>query len=396
MRYLLRGLASDGSLVRVELEAHDERDAGEQASKRGLAVLTLRRHSALPGLIAARSARFALLPFSQELLALLQSGISLVEAIQTLLEKEQRPEARRTLNDLIERLRQGQAMSAALQQAPQTFPPIYVAAVRAAENSGDLPEALSRYVTYQSQVDSLRRKLVHSAIYPTLLIGVGILVTMFLLGYVVPRFSGIYEDMGGKLPWLSMALLTLGKFIEAHALGLGLCAVTAAAIVARWLTRPESAQTLLALAWRVPAIGESMRMYQLARFYRTLGMLLRGGIAVIPALGEASGLLQHSLRPGLDHAARLVSEGKALSSAMEAAGLSTPVASRMLRVGERTGAMGDMMERIAVFHEEDLARRSEWLTRLFEPLLMAAVGLVIGLVVLLLYLPIFDLAGNIQ
>jgi general secretion pathway protein F len=396
MHYRVRGLGSDGAVLVLEIDARDEHDASEQALSRGLAVLSVRRRSGLAGRLAARRARFPLLLFSQELLALLQSGISLVESIETLAEKEQRPETRKLLDDLISRLRQGQALSAALHQSPEAFPALYVAAVRAAERTGDLPEALSRYIAYQSQIDFVRKKLVAAAIYPALLIGVGMLVTLFLLGYVVPRFSGIYEDMGNNLPWMSRVLLHWGQLIQKHALGTGVAVLAAAALAAHWLSRPRTLQRIGSWLWRVPALGERMRVYQLSRFYRTLGMLLRGGIAIVPAIGMVAGLLETSLRARLDRAAQMVREGLPLSQAMETAGLSTPVALRMLRVGERSGRMGEMMERVAAFHDEEMARWVDWFTRIFEPLLMAFIGVVIGLIVLLLYLPIFELAGTIQ
>ena len=396
MHYRVRGLGADGAVMVLELDARDEHDASEQANSRGIAVLSVRRRSVLAGRLAARRTRFPLLLFSQELLALLQSGISLVESIETLAEKEQRPEARKVLEQLIARLRQGQALSAALQQSPDAFPALYVAAVRAAERTGDLAEALMRYTAYQTQIDFVRKKLVASAIYPVLLVSVGLLVTLFLLGYVVPRFSGIYEDMGNNLPWLSRVLLHWGQLIQRHAVEAGVVALALVALAAHALSRPRSLQRIGAWLWRVPALGERMRVYQLARFYRTLGMLLRGGIAAVPAIGMVSGLLESSLRARLDRAAQLVKEGQPLSQAMETAGLVTPVALRMLRVGERSGRMGEMMERIAAFHDEEMARWVDWFTRLFEPLLMAFIGLVIGLIVLLLYLPIFELAGSIQ
>jgi general secretion pathway protein F len=396
MHYQVRGLGNDGAILVLEVDARDERDANEQAASRGLAVLSVRRRAGVGAWMVARRARFPLLLFSQELLALLQSGISLVESIETLAEKEQRPETRKVLEQLIARLRQGQPLSGALQQSPAAFPPLYVAAMRAAERTGDLEEALSRFIAYQSQIDSVRKKLISSAIYPAMLIGVGLLVTLFLLGYVVPRFSQVYADMGDRLPWMSRVLMHWGKLIERHAVEMGIAVVAAGALAVHWLARPETLQRIASWLWRIPALGQRMRVYQLARFYRTLGMLLRGGIAVVPALDMVSGLLQSSLRTQLDQASRLVREGKPMSHAMEAAGLATPIALRMLRVGERSGRMGEMMERIAAFHDEEMARWVDWFTRVFEPLLMAFIGLVIGLIVVLLYLPIFELAGSIQ
>jgi general secretion pathway protein F len=139
-----------------------------------------------------------------------------------------------------------------------------------------------------------------------------------------------------------------------------------------------------------------MHVYQLARFYRTLAMLIKGGIPIVSALEMVSGLLQPVLRAKLKLASLAISEGQTISRAMEAQELTTPVALRMLRVGERTGNVGEMMERIAAFYDEEMARWLEWFTKLFEPILMALIGLVIGVIVILMYMPVFDLAGNIQ
>ena len=396
MRYRVRGMRSNGTLAALELHARDERDANAQAVVRGLAVLSVHRLASWPYRMRRSGTRFPLLLFSQEMLALLQSGISLIETIQTLLEKEQRAEVKAILGGLAERLREGLALSAAMQQQPAAFPPLYVATVKASERTGDLAEALTRYIAYQSQVDVLRRKLVTAAIYPAILMGVGSLVTLFLLGYVVPRFSHIYEGMGTALPFLSRVLLQWGHIIEQHGLLLLAAVVAALAAGGHFVIRPGTLQQVARWLWQIPAIGERMRIYQLARFYRTLGMLLRGGIAIVPALCMVSGLLQSTLRDRLDRAAQAISEGKSISEAMESNGLASSVALRMLRVGERSGRMGEMMERIAAFHDEEMARSVEWFTRLFEPLLMTAIGVLIGGIVLLLYLPIFELAGNLQ
>jgi general secretion pathway protein F len=148
--------------------------------------------------------------------------------------------------------------------------------------------------------------------------------------------------------------------------------------------------------WRLPGVGEKLRVFQLTRFYRTVGMLLSGGIPVVSALAMAEGLLHPELRVRLANAAKDIREGKPTSQAMESAGLTTPVALRMLRVGERSGRMGEMMEAIAAFHDEELERAVDWFTRLVEPLLMALIGLTIGVIVVLLYMPIFELAGSLE
>jgi general secretion pathway protein F len=221
-------------------------------------------------------------------------------------------------------------------------------------------------------------------------------VTLFLLGYVVPRFSRIYQDIGGDLPWLSRLLMVWGGFVEKN--GLALLAALAALVAALvfWLRTVTARRWLARQIVRIPSVGERVRVYQLTRFYRTVGMLLAGGTPVPQALTMVSGLLHEELRARLANAVRLIREGQSISASLQGEGLTTPVALRMLRVGERTGRMGEMMERIAAFHEEELARWVERFTRTFEPLLMAVIGLVIGGVVVLMYFPIFELAGSLK
>jgi general secretion pathway protein F len=159
---------------------------------------------------------------------------------------------------------------------------------------------------------------------------------------------------------------------------------------------PASRQWLWHRLWTAPGIGEKLKLYQLARLYRTLGMLLRGGTPIVGALELVPGLLSPSLREQLKQATLLIREGRALSESLYVAGLTTTVSYRMLHVGEQSGRMGEMMERVAAFHDDEIARWIDVFTKVFEPVLMALIGVMVGGVVILMYLPIFELAGNIQ
>lgn len=395
MRYRVKSLQADLSMVVTAIDAATVDDARRQVHALGHSVVSVSRARGWSGGTGGRSAAFPLLLFSQELLSLLSSGVSIVEAVETLAEKESRAPVRAVLQQVLLSLREGQTFSGALQAMPQTFPPLYVATVRASERTSNLSEALGRYIAYGNQLEALRGKLVSAAIYPVMLIGVSSLVILFLMGYVVPRFSHIYEDMGDELPFMSRLMLQWGQAVEQYWPVL-LGAMVALVVVlmsggGRWL-----AQRLMGQLWRIPAVGERMRVFQLARLYRTLGMLLRGGIAIVPALDMVEGLLSPALRPRLLAATHRIREGQPMSHAFEAQGLSTAVSLRMLRVGERTGNMGEMMERAAAFHDEELARWAEWATRLLGPALMLIMGLVIGAIVVLMYLPIFQLAESVQ
>jgi general secretion pathway protein F len=216
------------------------------------------------------------------------------------------------------------------------------------------------------------------------------------MAYVVPKFASVYEGANQELPWLSRLLLDWGSLLQAH--GAIVLGATVALILgtAYGMTRATTRQSIVRSLWQFPAFAERMRIYQLARFYRSLGMLLQGGIPLVRAMEMVSKILLPILRDRLELALQAIREGQAVSGAMEMQGLTTPVALRMLRVGERAGNMGEMMERVAAFYDEDMARWVEWFTRLFEPILMALIGIVIGVIVVLMYLPIFELAGSLQ
>lgn len=380
----------------LRLDAVSEQMAVNNAKSLGYTVFSIKLVGDTWQKLFAKRERFPLMLFSQEMLALLEAGLNLMEAIEALAEKELRPDIRQTLQGVLRLLSEGQPLSTAMKSFPQAFPPLYVAALQASEKTGGMPESLKRYIAYQSQVDMVKKKIVSASIYPAMLLSVGSLVVLFLIGYVVPKFSHIYEDMGTDLPFLSRLLLSLGSFIENHGLAL-LVSVAGFLIVIFYLLSLKSVRArLMELVWKIPAIGERMKIYQLSRFYRSLGMLLIAGIPILTALKMVSGLLAPALRVRLLAASEQIRQGQTISIAMEINDLSTPVAMRMLRVGERSGTMGEMMERISSFYDEETARWIDWFTKLFEPLLMLFIGFVIGFVVLMLYMPIFDLAGSIQ
>ena len=397
MHFSIHALDPRQQVVALELEAPSEALAREQARSRGLAVFCV---EAKGGGLAALRPRgrggFSATLFSFELLSLLEAGLNLVEALQTLAEKDTHGERHEVLSSMLEAIHRGEPFSQAVAGLARHFSPLYVATVKAAERTGSLREALSRYLAYQEELERVRKKVVSASIYPAILTLVGALVLAFLVFYVVPRFARVYEDMAGTLPFFSQLLLAFGSFVGSHALPLGIALVLSISVAGWAFSRPALRAWLSTQLWRVPGLGERMRTYQLARLYRTAGMLLRAGVPALRALEMVDGLLAAHLRPRLAAARRLIEQGRPMSAALDAAGLATPVASRMMRVGERSGDMGQMLSQIARFHDDEVARFVEWFTRAFEPVLMATLGLAIGLVVVLMYMPIFELAGSLK
>jgi general secretion pathway protein F len=389
MRFSVLAVDSRQQVVALNLEAASPALAADQARSRGLTVISLEGTGfRLP----VRKARFPTTLFTMELLSLLEAGLNLVEALQTLAEKDNND----VLASILAAIRRGEPFSQAVAALPQHFSPLYVATLRAAERTGNVPEALERYIAYQEELDRVRKKIVSASIYPAILVAVGTLVLAFLMLYVVPRFARVYEDTAGTLPLFSKLLLAFGGFVANNAVFLAFAFVALLGAAVWAFTRPEVRSWLNTRLWRVPALGSRMKVYQLARLYRTTGMLLRAGIPALRALEMAQDLLAAHLRPSLSKARTLIEQGQPMSAALGAAGLATPVAARMMLVGERSGEMGRMLAQIARFHDDEVARYVEWFTRAFEPVLMAFLGVAIGGVVVLMYMPIFELAGSIR
>lgn len=396
MRYAVKVIKGATGVAVLGLEAADRDGAAALARGQGYTVLSIRAAGGVRGLPLSRPVRFPVLLFAQDLNALLEAGLSLVEAVESLAEKDRSGSSGRVLAGVIARLREGQSFSQALGADPGAFPEFFVATVRASERSGALAESLARFAAYQSQLDAVKKKVVSASIYPVLLLGAGGLALVFLLAYVVPRFAGVFVDAGLELPWSTRLLVAWGELVQAHGTALAATAAAVTAGLAWTLSQRAVRIKLLGLAWRLGPIGERLRVFQLARFYRTVGMLVQGGLPLVQALDLAATMLPGLLRARLALARRDISEGLPTSEAFERHGLATPVALRMLRVGERGGNLGEMLGRIAAFLDEETARWIDWFTRLFEPVLMALIGLLVGTIIVLMYVPVFELAGAVK
>lgn len=395
MSVRLRVRGHDGKQQILDVRSVSTAEAVRRAAARGFQVLAVER-AETSAASRDKSHRFPLLLFSQELLALLEAGLNLTEALSTLYEKERRPAVRAVLDEVRQALAEGRNFSDVLARRPAHFPDVYVASVRASERTGDLPQALARYIIYQLQFDLIRKKLISAAIYPLMLLSVAGFVTFFLIGYVVPRFSAVYETSGRDIPALSRLLLAFGKAINAHwPIALSLVAAAFGFTVWMFANRRNRAW-LLDRVLRLPWLNVKADEFRLARFYRAVSLLLASGIPLPRAMNMVGALLGRRQRDRLTEARTRVEQGHMLSAALVATALASPVAESLIRVGERSGQLADMLDRTARFHDEEFSRWVDWASRLLEPVLMTAIGLVIGIVVVLLYMPVFDLAGSLQ
>lgn len=396
MQFQVRLLAQNNQVASAVMDAESIDALRAQLAAQSVGVLSI----APLGKHAARAERgagkFSLLLFSQELMALLKAGLSLIEALEGLAEKDSRGQTQGIIQGLVSTLRDGKRLSAAMQAQPAVFPVLYVGLIQAAENTSNLPATLERYIQYQQRADQVRNKIVSASLYPIILLGVGGAVAAFLIGYVVPKFAVVYQGSGRSLPLLSQYLLNWGQFVAQH--GKLLLLLLAVCLVGGFFLLRYLLASGLLLKWvqRVPGVGPRYQLYLLARLYMTLGMLLEGGMSILPALQGVQTVVPLDWQARVRLASQQIEAGQPLSRAFTAQRLTTPITQRMLRVGEQTGQLGNMLYQAAEFYEGDISRFTERFMKTFEPLLMTAIGVVVGLIVVLLYMPIFDLVGSLQ
>lgn len=392
MQFEARALDAQRQQIRqLRLQALDAQDAKAQLRSQGLEPLVLQAVG--EGQWRARS-RPPVLLFVEDLQALLEAGLNVAEALDLLAEREPSADAQARLQRLRQALAEGQLLSAAFRA--QAFPLLLVGVVRAAESTGDVPQALARYAAYERRLEGVRQQVLSAITYPAILLAAGLGVSLFLLAYVVPRFAAVYGSTGRPMPWASQLLLGWGQWAGAHGaeLVLGLLALTVLGFA--WLRRLVRQGGWLRLLVLLPGVRARLQVLAQSRLYLTLGMLLEGGLPVAQALQLMEEAGDGEMRPRLAavHAAVLL--GQPLSQALRQADLGSTVGLRLVGVGERTGQLGALLTRAARFHEGEVARWMERFAKVLEPALMLGMGLVIGGIVVLLYLPVFELAGSLQ
>lgn len=387
----------------IKLEAANPQEASQLARAQGYVVLSANRADGWHLIKAPPlSGRFSnaswgakdITIFIEQLQSLLQAGLSVIEALDTLHKGAASSRTKGAIAQISLSLKEGHPLSAALERT-SLFPALLVALIRSSEVTSDLPQALARFLEHEGRSEQVRHQVKSVALYPMLLIAVGGAVMLFLLLYVMPRFARVFESMN-NLPWSASMMVAWSHLLKSRGADLFLGASVVLGGIVAAFSMPQSRAFVIqrVLAWG--PLARHLRVYFLARWYRTTGMLVQGGLP----LPEAVGLSSQVLPSGMQRAGQLVEQvmrqGLAPSEAYAQANMATPVAEQLIQAGERTGDVGLMLNRAAEFHENEVTRALDSTMRIIEPVVMTVIGLGVGIVVILMYLPIFELASAIQ
>lgn len=393
-----------GQLSSAEVTAFNEDDARRQATSQGMTVVEcgLSKSNGHADLLPARwlrrgSSTVTLdnVAFAQDLSTLLGAGVTIKESIYALSQKEPSSARRQVLAQLDRAVSEGLPFSGAMQRVG-VFPELLLATVSASEQTGDLAIGLQRYARHQQSLRTVRDRVIGASVYPLLLLFVGSLIIALLLGVVVPRFAVLIDMEGRQLPLLSLLLMDWGRFVGEHRTAtLGFFALFIASMILP-IIKLRNPNTRKRWLENIPGFSRLAREFQHLQMYRTTAILTSRGITIHRALEYSMELLSSSDQARLQSALAAMREGVDISSALSGSGLSDIVATSMLNVAERTGSLSEMLDRIADFYERSLQRNIDIVSRLIEPAMMIIFGILIGGIVILMYLPIFDLAASIS
>lgn len=337
-----------------------------------------------------------LLTLNQELLVLIKAGLPIIQALDTILERFDRGQLADILKEVRENVKGGMALSDALEKYPKAFPHLYVASVRAGERTGDLPLTIRRYIAFLKRVEEVRKRFVSALVYPSILVTVATIAIAFLLVYVVPTFSQVYADAGSQLPLPTRILISFSSTLKHYILFV--IALIGAVVMAlrRWAATERGRFWVDDLRIRLPFIGEVFSKFAVASFTRTLATVIGSGIPIVESLKMSVGTLNNVvLERRLLQAVVKVEEGMSLSNAIESVKFMPPLALRMLGVGETTGSLEEMLSDISEYFESDIDARLHLLPTAIDPAIMIVMGLVVGVIIITMYLPVFKIAGTV-
>jgi type IV pilus assembly protein PilC len=400
MAEFLVKLADERGHVSEQLEhGYSETEVRERVAQQGYLVYSVKpRGMFSPGRSIGRGRvrQGSFLVFNQQFLTLIRAGLPILTGLELLIKRQKDETLKAVLENVRERVKGGELLSDAF-EAQNMFPKMYTTTLMAGEKSGNMEEVLGRYIAFQRVAMTFRKKLAVSLVYPTLLISVVLIMVVFLVTYVVPEFAKLFDNLGAKLPTITIIMLSVGtaaqKYIVFFAAGLALMIF----LLWRWKNTDKGAEIIDSALMAFPLLGDVRLKYQVANLSRMLSTLLQGGIPLVPAMETAgASMTSRKVLNGVAAAAGRVREGQGLAKSLEEQRIFPDLAVEMMEVGESTGALPAMLNSVAEFYEEDVQTALGAALALIEPILLIFMAVFVGGVLISLYMPIFTLGAGVH
>lgn len=403
MEFVCRIGTPEGRVEERALSARDERALRRELEGKGLHVFEIRRRGPLKGFpLGLRRKRQQIAPadlmvFNQELAALLRSGLPILQGLEMMADRVKEPFFREVLSGVRDQVKAGNDLSDAFASFGDAVPALYPPTLRAGERTGELEQVLRRYLRYQGLVLDARRRVISSLVYPLVLVGLSLILIGVMTLYVVPKFTEFFASLDTELPLLTRAIVAGSGFVRRHWLLL-LTALTATWVLLQQWRRTQAGQRAVArLKLRLPLLGIIFHYMAFSEFCRSLSILLSGGIPVVTALQNSVAAVGNAfIRGRLEPIIGRVREGTPLWEALEASSVAPEIATDMIKVGEATGSLDEMLSNASDFMDQTVSTRMQRLLSLLEPIMLVLMGAIVAILLVAIYLPLFSLLGNVQ
>lgn len=402
MQFICRIGTPDGRVLEEVFTASDESALRTDLGKRGYHLFEVKRRGvarkiAAPAALGLRRRIPAqeFMAFNQELAALLKAGLPLLQALDLMLERMKNLHFRSVLSDIRDRVKSGTDLSEAFASQGDLFPRLYPSSLKAGERSGELELVVRRFIRYMKLVLDARRRVVSALIYPAVLVCLSVGMIAIMAIYVVPKFMGFFNELGADLPLITQIVLAVSTFANENWLLILLVLAGSAVALRMWGRTDAGRLTLDRLKLRVPFMGPVLHRFALAEFCRALSTLLAGGIPLVPAFEIAVSSVGNSyVRSRLEPTIQMVREGKPFYSALETSEIFLDMSIDMVKVGETTGSLDDMLGSVSDFLDEQVETRMQRLLSLVEPMMLVFMGVIIAILLISIYLPMFSMLGS--
>ena len=382
-------VAVDEAALRRELESHDMMLLNVRRANPF--VQQLARALRLKGSISARD----FLVFNKELSALVRAGLPIVPCLDILLERRKNPTFHRALTDVRERVKSGESLSEAFVAQGDLFPPLYSASLASGERSGEMASVLVRFIDYTQRVLAIQRKVVSALIYPAILGGLSVGLVALMVFFIIPRFNEFLTGFNQELPLVTKVVVGTAMFCQGNWQLILVAVVGGGVGLLFWRRTPAGRLFFDRLKLRLPLVGPVVQNYAQNRFTRTLGTLQAGGIPLVTSLELSARAVANGVyERALEQATTRVREGQPLWESLDKTGLISDINLQMIRVGESTGALVEMLQNASDFTDEEIDTQLSRLVTLIEPAMLVFMALVVATMLLSVYLPMIQLYGS--
>ncbi len=389
----------DGAVAEEMITSPTRAAAKLEFERRGAHVFELRERASVLtlGRRRRRIRMASFLVFNQELVALLKAGLPILRSIELLLERQQNPVWKEVLGDVRDRITSGASLSDAIAAQGNLFPRLYSTSLKAGEKSGEIEPVLRRYLKYQKTLVALQRKVISTLVYPAVLVAVSIGLIAILMTFVIPRFTEFFGELGGNLPLLTRVVIGTASGIRNHLLSIGISIAALVFGAYRFAGTDRGQQFFDAQLLRLPFVGGIFRRVSIAQFTRSLATLLSGGTPLVPSLETASEAVGNRyVSRNIQKIVSKVREGGELWRALEGTGMMTNLTIEMVKVGESSGALEEMLNSASEFYDEEIDALLARVVSFVEPAVLVVMGAVIATILLAVYLPLFTILSNIK